>query len=165
MTHDYHIRPIEPESREEVMLVAQRMRETLMEVLGEERGHSMYSMDWLKQRVLWHLDPANVVGQVFVAESRAGDIVGHTIVRLDHDDNDQEIGLFSTTFVEPTSRRFGVATLLLQQGEAWMRQHNMPEAVTYTDQDNVKLQNLYIRHGYTMSDMPQEFVKLAKLLR
>ena len=51
------IREIDPTSKEEISLVASRMRETLIEVLGEERGTALYSMDWLRNRVLWHLDP------------------------------------------------------------------------------------------------------------
>lgn len=167
------VRPIDPRADEEVALVAHRMRETLIEVLGEERGGTMYSMDWLVQRVRWHLDPGSVVGQVFVAETAAGDIVGHTIVRIEPDAHDdppasdaggQEIGLFSTTFVDPSVRRLGVATQLLDAGERWMRERGMPLSVTYTDADNVKLQRLYIRHGYTLSEMPEHFVKLTKRL-
>ena len=144
--------------------MAQRMRQTLVEVLDEERGNSMYTMEWLIKRVLWHLEPTEVVGQVFVAENAQSNIVGHTIVRIDSDDDGNDIGLFSTTYVEPASRRFGVAKLLLKQGEEWMRQHGMPEAVTYTDKDNVKLQNLYLTYGYKMSEMPKGFVKLARPL-
>ncbi len=158
------VRPINPESTQEIELVAMRMQQTLIEVLGAERGRSMYSMDWLIQRVLWHLDASQVCGQVFVAENIEGEIVGHTIVRIDKDDDENEIGLFSTTYVDPASRRFGVATLLRNQGEQWMLENEMATAVTYTDKDNTKLQNLYLRHGYTMSSMPNEFVKLAKIL-
>ena len=144
--------------------MAQRMRQTLIEVLDEETGNSMYTMDWLIKRVQWHLDPTEVVAQVFVAENEQGDVIGHTIVRIDSDDDDIAIGLFSTTYVDSASRRFGVAKMLLKQGEEWMRQQEMAVAVTYTDRDNVKLQNLYLTHGYEMSEMPKRFVKLAKPL-
>lgn len=158
------IRPINPDSTDEIALVAARMRQTLSEVLGAERGESMYSMAWLIARVQWHLDPDSVVGQVFLAENAAGDVVGHTIVRLEPDGSAGTIGLFSTTYVAPGARRQGVATLLLRQGEQWMRSHGMTEAVTYTDQDNVKLQHLYRDHGYRLTPMPDAFVKLSKTL-
>ena len=32
---------------DEVALVARRMRLTLMEVIGDEEGQAMYSMEWL----------------------------------------------------------------------------------------------------------------------
>ena len=41
-------------------------------MLGEEAGTSLYSMEWLRQRVLWHLNPANCTGQVFLAEGADG---------------------------------------------------------------------------------------------
>lgn len=60
------------------------MRQTL-EVLGEEKGGNMYRMDWPIQRVLWHVDPSQCVGQVFLSEDRDGRITGHTIVRIERD--------------------------------------------------------------------------------
>ena len=39
------IRALNPTSAEEIELVAARMRLTLIEVLGEEAGRSLYSMD------------------------------------------------------------------------------------------------------------------------
>lgn len=41
------IRPINPNSLPEIEQVASRMRLTLIEVLGEREGGSMYSMDRL----------------------------------------------------------------------------------------------------------------------
>src|SRR4029079_19118147 len=99
---------IDPNSKGEIELVAARMRQTLVEVLGEETGGSMYSMEWLIDRVKFHLDPAKCVGVVYVAEDESG-IVGHTIVRLEDDDKFGAIGLFSTTYVIPDARRQGFA--------------------------------------------------------
>ena len=159
-----HVRTINPKSEEEILLVAERMRLTLCEVLGEKRGRDMYSMEWLIERVLWHLDSEKVTGQVFLVVNEEGEIVGQTIVRIELDGAGHEIALFSTTYVEPGFRRFGAATVLLKQGERWMREHKIPEAVTYTDEDNLKLQNLYLNEGYVMMPMPDQFVKLAKPL-
>ena len=123
----------------------------------------MYTLDWLQRRVRWHIEAREVVAQVFVAEDPRGQLVGHTIVRIDRDDG-QEIGLFSTTFVDPASRRFGVAKALLDRGEQWMVEQGMSVAVTYTEEFNTKLQQLYMSRGYSMSPMPKRFVKLAKTL-
>ena len=38
---------INPHSTDEIELVAARMRQTLIEVLGEEEGTALSSMDWL----------------------------------------------------------------------------------------------------------------------
>src|SRR5262249_58949350 len=120
---DYHIRPMDPASEAELDLVTRRMRLPPQEVLGEEAGTALYSMEWLRQRLLWHLNPASCTGQVFLAEAADGAIVGHTIVRLDADDAGAPIGLFATTYVAPEARRRGVASCLLLPGQAWLIQH------------------------------------------
>ena len=159
-----HIRQIDPTSDEEIGLVAERMRLTLVEVLGEEVGGKMYTMDWLIDRVRFHLDAAKCTGAVFVAEAPDGHIAGHTIVRLEPDDEEGTIGLFSTTYVEPESRRLGVAAELLHAGEVWMIEHGMKKAVTYTDRENEPLKKLYLSHGYGEKEMPNNFVALSKAL-
>jgi GNAT superfamily N-acetyltransferase len=158
------IRPIDPGSRAEVEIVAARMRQTLVEVLGEERGTALYTMEWLVQRVLWHLDPDKSVAQVFLSEDGAGYVTGHTIVRVEHEDDGRELGLFSTTFVERESRRHGVASGLLQRGEAWMVERRLREAATYTADTNGKLIGLYRKHGYTLAPAPPEMVRMSKAL-
>lgn len=45
------IRPIDPLSSSEIEWVATHMWLTLMEVLGDQQGGSMYTMDWLRERV------------------------------------------------------------------------------------------------------------------
>jgi GNAT superfamily N-acetyltransferase len=75
------------------------MRDTLIEVLGYERGSSMYSLEWLEQSARFHLDPDTCKGEIFVAEVE-DKIVGHTIVRIEGGDG-QHYGLFSTFYVLP----------------------------------------------------------------
>ena len=106
-----HIRELNPQSESEILLVAQRMRQTLVEVLGEEKGGSMYTMEWLVDRVRWHLNPSNTNGRVFLSENRNGEIIAHAIARIDHGSS---FGYFSTIFVEPSSRRSGIASLLMK---------------------------------------------------
>ena len=164
MPSSSHIRSVLPESSDEIKLIAERMLATLVEVLGEEQSRSMYTLDDAIQRVMWHLTSNEVVAEVFVVENTNGSILGHTIVRIDDDGEGQEIGLFGTTYVIPTERNTGVASSLLLRGEKWMVSKGMNQAVTYTEKNNTKLQNLYRNHGYTMSPMPKDFVKLAKAL-
>lgn len=164
-TEGYRVRPVDPASEAELELVARRMRLTLQEVLGEEAGAALYSMEWLRQRVLWHLDPASCTGQVFLAEAADGAIAGHTIVRIDADDAGAPIGVFSTTYVAPEARRRGVASLLLLTGEAWLIEHGMATAVTVTSAANVRLIRLYQKHGYAVTDRRGDMVKLGRALR
>lgn len=96
---DFQIRDIRPEADDEIALVANRMRETLREVLGDERGTNMYSMEWLTERVRWHLDTTKCAGRVFVVESTADGICGHAIARVE-----EGYGYFSTLYVAPGAR-------------------------------------------------------------
>lgn len=128
--------------------MAERMRQTLIEVLGEEKGRSLYSLDWLKARVLFHLDAAQSTAKVYIAEEPDGAISGHTIVRVDFDESGTQIGLFSTTFVAPEFRKRGTADRLLERGESWIAGIGLKRAFTYTSDSNEKLIRLYEKHGY-----------------
>lgn len=156
------IRPIDPEDLEEVALVAERMKLTLIEVLGEARGAAMYTSEWLIARVRWHLDPSACTGAVFVAENVDAGVVGHTIVRVE--EGDDRHGLFSTTFVTPEARRDGVAGLLLNRGEAWMRSLGLPAAMTATSRTNQPLIGLFEDHGFAVHDHHGEMLRLRKAL-
>jgi len=141
------------------------MRETLIDVLGRERGESMYSLDWLRDRVRWHLAPETCTGEVFLAES-GGDVVGHAIVRLDVDDEGRPIGLFSTFWVEPASRRQGIAEALLQSGEAWLTARGMTTLCANTAETNERLLALLEKHGYSVAFRAPEvgMVQMSKRL-
>ena len=130
--------------------MAERMRLTLLEVVGEE----LYTMEWLRARVDFHLEH----GAVFVAEEQ-DEILGHTIVRVE-----EGAGLFSTTYVAPPHRRRKVAQLLVARGEEWLRARGMDEAVTYTAETNLPLQRLFQGLGYAEGERREGFVKLSRRL-
>jgi|APFre7841882630_1041343.scaffolds.fasta_scaffold09007_1 hypothetical protein len=45
-----------------------RLAETIVEVEGQDRGSSIYNMDWLEARVRWHLDGKACRGRVLLPE-------------------------------------------------------------------------------------------------
>jgi len=158
------IRPLDPAREDEIDLVARRMRQTLEEVLGEARGREVYSLDWLRDRVRFHLDPARSTGAVFLAE-RGGVVVGHTIVRVEQEAGDPGVfGLFSTTWVAPEARRQGVANTLLERGEAWMRERALPRAATYTSTTNAPLIRLYEARSYRVGVRAEGMLELTRPL-
>jgi len=144
------IRPLNPDSDQELTLVASWMRQTLIEVEGQEFADTMYSVEWLKARILWHLDLSQCQGQVFLIENETGVIVGHTIVRIEIIENGISEGLFSTSYIDPGYRQQGFAGALLCQGEAWMRAQSQKVATTWTAASNIKLIKLYEKHGYAI---------------
>lgn len=131
-------------------LVARRMRATLVEVEGEDAGGGMYSMDWLRERVRWHLDGR--AAEVVIAVDAAGEILGHTIYRVESDAAGRPLGLISTTYVVPEARRLGVAQQLLSRAEAWFRERGLPASCTWTSATNIPLIALYARNGYTEAE-------------
>ena len=164
------IRPIDLASYAEIELVAQRMRLTLIEVEGEAVGAALYTMDWLRDRVRWHLDTSLATAQIFLAIDAAGEIVGHTIVRVESGGEASRFGLFSTTYVRPESRKCGVASDLLLHGEQWMLTMVLPSAETWTSATNSKLIGLFARQGYAINERARhsgtatEMVKLTRRL-
>ncbi len=155
------IRQLNADDPDELELIAVRMRETLIEVLGREKGANLYTMDWLRNRVRWHLDPEKCDGRIFVATD-GGRVVGHSIVRVDADDKGEPIGLFSTTYVEPKSRGRKIATALVQRGEAFLIDRGMRRLVTDTATTNVGLQDLFRKQGYTVFLARGDMLRMGK---
>ena len=151
MPSGIYIREIDPRSDAEVELVAKRMRATLIEVEGEATGAALYGMEWLRQRVRWHLDGGAVAAKVYVALEAGGEIVGHAIFRREVDAAGAPYGLVATTYVAPTARRRGVAAALLRAGEAWMQSESLPSAATWTSSTNAKLIRFHAKHGYAQT--------------
>jgi GNAT superfamily N-acetyltransferase len=161
------VRPLSPDDDAAIQLVAARMRDTLVEVLGEARGGSMYTMEWLVARVRWHLNPKLCVGTVLLIEEQPSVIVGHTIVRVEPDDDDGgggTLGLISTTYVVPERRRAGLAEALLGAGEAWLLSHGATRLATNTSESNWPLIRLYEKAGYSIVRRAPE-VKMVQLSR
>lgn len=144
------IRPIDANNPAEIALVAQRMRDTLIEVEGPEQGATMYSLQWLEDRLRWHLDPTLSSAQVLVATS-GSEIVGHTIFRIEPPPSDP-FGLISTTYVVPSARRNGWATRFLEHAHAWFRSKGVRMSCTWTSAANRPLISLYQKFGYGVID-------------
>ena len=56
-------------------LIASRMRLTPIDVMDQERGTALYTMDELRDRLRWHLDSKNMIASVLLAEADASQIV------------------------------------------------------------------------------------------
>lgn len=144
------LRALDPDAPAEVEWVAQGMRATLIEVEGEAVGGSLYTMDWLRERVRWHLQ--HPCAAIWLA-LRQGAIVGHSIVRMEAEgEGVLRYGLVSTTYVLPAARRQGVAQALLVHDEAWCRAQGLHEVRTWTGAFNTPLLRLYEQQGYAIGE-------------
>ena len=145
------IREIDAANAAEVRLVAQRMRDTLIEIEGVERGTEMYSLGWLEDRLRWHLNPDRTTAQVLVATDDEGVILGHTIYRIESPEI-EPFGLISTTYVLPSARKSGLATKFLVCAHQWFVSHDVTSSCTWTSSSNVPLISLYKKFGYQIVD-------------
>jgi len=158
------IRPLDAEDADEVDLVAARMRETLVEVLGLQRARAVHSEAEIRERLLWHVDPLpGRQALALVSVDSRGSLSGHTLLRVERE-HERDVGLVATTYVAPPYRRQGVAARLLAAGETWLSSQGVVELVTYTDAHNTPLQELYRKHGYGATSLADDWVRLCRLL-
>ncbi len=160
----FRIRPLDFESESEVLVVAERMRETLVEVLGETRGSSMYSMDWLCERVRTHRDPGDTSRGVYVVEDSHQRIAGHVMARTEAAEDGTTLLHFSTIFVEPRLRRAGLASSLVAFVERWARESRCSKIIYNTAIDHTAILGLFAKHGYVITHRTEEMVQLTKSL-
>lgn len=135
-----HIRRLQLSDTSEVAVVVQRMEDTLVEVLGEDRGRNLTTRGWREERVLWHLRKPSADGFIAVVD---GEIAGHILVRVE-----DGIGRFGTIQVAPAFRRRGVASALVAAGEAWMAERGCSQSTTWTADDNRRLHVFFGQRGY-----------------
>lgn len=155
------IREIDPDSLQEIKLVAERMRKTLIDVLGEDQGKAMYTLDWLENRVRWHLELRNNA-KIYLAENANKNIIGQAIVRAEKDENGRDYGYFSTIYVAPEFRDQGVATNLIHQVENWCQASGFYKIIYNTAEDNHKLIRLYEKFGFSITLRESKMVQLTK---
>jgi GNAT superfamily N-acetyltransferase len=148
---------------EQLSLIATHMRATLVEVLGQDMGESMYSFEWLKDRARSHVD-GRCLGAIFIAQERIENgNAGHIIVRQELDDHGP-FGLVSTIYVLPECRRHGVARRLVDAAHHWFQSRKLHRWATDTSETNFPLIRLFNCFGYKMvfHSNEQKMVRLMK---
>ena len=97
---------------------------------------------------------------VFVAE-RAGAVVGYVYAGLEPTSWKElrdMAGFIHDVVVEDSSRRLGIATLLVEAAIEWLRAHDAPRVLLWTAERNPAAQDLFRRLGFrrTMIEMTRE---------
>lgn len=162
----FTIRELSSDSETEILLVGQRMRKTLIDVLGEEKGCALYTVEALIDRVRWHLDTAKRNGRVYLSQDELGNITGQTLARVETDETGTEFGRFSMVYVEPEFRRRGIAAQLISTVEHWFQDLGMPKIIYNTGETNQRVIDLFCRRGYRVTywNREGEMVQLTKTL-
>lgn len=146
------LRALNPAAPGEIERVALGMQATVIEVEGEAMGRALHSLDWLRQRVQWHLDHACAAVWLAVVDD---EVLGHSLVRAEPVGPEETLdaghwGLITTSYVWPAFRRRGIARQLLLHDEAWMRAQGLSHSRTWTGASNSPLIALYERAGYAI---------------
>jgi ribosomal protein S18 acetylase RimI-like enzyme len=97
---------------------------------------------------------------VFVAE-RAGAVVGYVYAGIEPTSWKElrdMAGFIHDVVVEDSSRRLGIATLLVDAAVEWLRAHDAPRVLLWTAERNPAAQDLFSRLGFrrTMIEMTRE---------
>lgn len=158
------IRDIDSSSENEIKIVASRMGQTLVEVLGPEKGKNYYSDEWLVDRLKWHLDRKNCHAKVAVMISVDNEIIGHAIARLEKDEQQSHFGYFSTIYVSPKSRKQGLALRLIEHIEQWLMANDMKKIVYNTAENHHRLISIFEKRGYQITHREDQMVQLTRIL-
>lgn len=154
------MRELDPYSESEVLLVAERMRLTLEEVLGKQQGRNLYTSNWLVQRVQEHIAMGDRA-IIYLAEFD-GEIAGHAIARIETKLSGEKYILFSTIFVTPLLRKQGVASELIRYVQAWADNVGVSQIVYNTAEGNHKLIHLFEQFEYSIVFNVDNMVQLVK---
>jgi ribosomal protein S18 acetylase RimI-like enzyme len=98
---------------------------------------------------------------IFVAE-RAGVIVGYVYAGLEPaswKELREPAGFIHDVIVDDSSRRLGIAQLLLEAAFKWLQDHGAPRVMLWTAEQNTGAQRLFSSVGFrrTMIEMTREF--------
>lgn len=117
--------------------------------------HSADGYAWFLRSQLMDRDAV-----VFVAE-RAGAVVGYVYAGIEPTSWKElrdMAGFIHDVVVEDSSRRLGVASLLIEAAIEWLREHGAPRVMLWTAERNSGAQNLFSALGFrrTMIEMTRE---------
>lgn len=161
-----NIRPLNRDSKEEINLVADRMRKTLEDVMGEEKGANFYSQDWLLERVEWHISLQDKA-EIFLVTDDDKKILAQAIVRIEIDPEiyEKEFGYFSTIYVVPEERRKGIARDLINTVHNWCVEKNLDVTTYSTAKNHGGLISLFKQFGYEIVVETDDMVRLKVSLK
>jgi len=169
----YQIRDIQKELPQEVDLVVHRCMHTVLETIPEFQGDAElalktfpnFTFEQMKKMILDSLEKPN--HRILVAVDNEQKVHGHAIFSHKMDEQGTSYGFCFSRFVDPEHRRKGLAERLLQAAEQWWKENGAQYAVASTHVTNHKLQGLFLKNGYTMSEPKKgklEMVGLRKEL-
>ena len=157
------IRDLDPNSKGDIDVVATRMGLTLVDVLGKERGQSLYSYEELKQRLQDHIDMGDRA-KILLAGLK-GEILGHAIARVEKDEHQKDYLFFSTIYIQPEVRQKGFASQLVLAIEQWGSSLQLPTIIYNTAHNNQPTIRLFESFGFKKTLEDNDMVQLKKTIK
>ncbi len=152
----YQIREIDKESFKELKLVTERCMETVLETIPEFQGDTTIAKESLSNFSFEQM--SNMIQKDFTDPNKrimvavAGDeLIGHAIYSVKKDDDNVLYGFCYSRYVEPSYRRQGVASMLMENAIEWFRQEKVSYLYAQTHITNIKLQGLFKKFGFVLS--------------
>ena len=152
---EFYLRDIDVTNEAEINLIVERAMETVLETIPEfERSReialntfSNFTFDQMKE--MFKRDYDNPDHRTIVAvDKNANSVVGHAIFSLKVDSENQNFGFCYSRFVHPNARKNGIASAFLKEQEKWWRERNASYILAQTHETNIKLQKLFLKHGF-----------------
>ncbi len=154
---DFYIRSIDKQSDSELSLVTKRSMETVLETIPEfknsediaRKAFSNFSFNEMREMIKKDFDNKNHMLLLAISKETK-DILGHAIFSIKIDDNERKYGFCFSRYVIPEVRKHGIASELLKEQEVFWKNNHAEYIIAQTHHKNVKLQNLFLKHGYQM---------------
>jgi ribosomal protein S18 acetylase RimI-like enzyme len=152
---DFLIRDINEKDEGEIDLVVNRAMETVLETCPEFKGSSELALEAFsnftfdQMKAMFKSVYGNNHHRTLVAiQNDTNEVVAHSIFSIKTDTQGIKYGFCYSRYVLPRMRRNGIASALLREQEIWWIKNKAEYATAQTHETNLKLQNLFVKHGY-----------------
>jgi|GEM_PF-2113164 len=151
------IRDLNTSCEDEINLVVIRSMETVLETVPEFQGSPglaqcafpNFSFDQMKAMFVDTFD--NPDHRILVAEDLIrGLVLGHSIFSIKTNPEGALYGFCFSRFVAPDARQRGIGSRLLIEQEKWWKERSAQYALAQTHVSNIKLQQLFQKHGFVL---------------
>ena len=158
----YKIRTIDNSAHNELDWVTLKCMETILETIPEfeedeqlvKRHYSNFTFSQMRKMIADDIPKKD--HQILVIEyTPTKELVGHSIFSIKKDTNEIRYGHCYSRYISPDHRRKGLASKLLVNAEDWWLRKGAKYAIAHTHIHNYKLQKLFLKFDYLLSDQKE----------
>ena len=153
----YKLRDLDQGNEAEFDRIVEFCLETIRETLPEirENPESLPNNDFPSMKSMLRLSFGNPEKRFVVIEDENGNIVGHSIFKIDSNDTGERFGYLFTRYVLPEHRKKGLGSKLLEEALQWFDKVGMDRVDAATHINNLPLQGLLQKYGFKIVEQKQ----------